>query len=105
MAKNKYTLEQLSDPGFIREELMKQKSSAVWKIFMELDGLINISKFAKKYFKKSHSWFLQKLWGYEVRDDKNKKFTAEEYAKIAESFRELARQLNEYADAIDKAEE
>ena len=103
MEKKKITYEQLCDPEFRRSEQMKVKSEAVWRTFFELDGLINISKFAKKYFKRSHAWFAQKYNGYDV-NHKPAAFTPEEYDKIAASLRDIARQLNEYADAIDKAE-
>lgn len=81
---------------------MKVKSEAVWRTFLELDGLINISKFSKKYFNRSHAWFAQKYNGYDV-NHKKKAFTPEELDKIAASLRDLGKRLTEYADAIDAA--
>lgn len=81
---------------------MKVKSEAVWVTFLELNGMINVSKFAKKYFDKSQSWLAQRINGYDV-NHKRAEFTIEEYAKISNSLRALATQLNEYADAIEKA--
>ena len=82
---------------------MSVKSEAVWVTFMELDGLVNISKLAKLYFNKSHSWFAQKLHGYSVCK-KERAFTEAEYAQLADALRDIAGRLNGYADAIDKAE-
>lgn len=71
--------------------------------FLELNEMINVSKFAEKYFERTHEWFAKRVNGY---DDNYKtvKFTEENYAHIADSFRDLAKQLNEYADAIDRAD-
>ena len=103
MEKEKITFEQLCDPKFRREQQMKVKSEAVWAIFLELGGLINVSKLAKDYFGRSHSWFVQKVNGISV-NRKRRGFTAEEYVKVSASLRDIARRLNEYADAIDAAE-
>lgn len=86
-----------------RTELIKNKSGAVTIHFNELDGTINITKFAKRFFNKSHSWFSQRLHGSLVMK-KEQSFKEEEYAIIAEGFRELARQLNQYAEEIESAE-
>lgn len=100
----KITFEQLNDPAFRRGEQMKVKSEAVWVAFLELGGLLNVSKFARDYFGKSQSWFAQKLNGYTV-SRKERSFTSEEYGRIADSLRDVARRLEAYADAIDSAEE
>ena len=102
MKNKKITFEEICDPTFRRKEQMKVKSEAVWKIFLELDGLVNVSKFAKIFFNKSHSWFLQRVNGYDV-NHKRAAFSEEEYNRIASSFRELATRLNTYADEIDNA--
>ncbi|MGM9803059.1 MAG: DUF5053 domain-containing protein [Muribaculaceae bacterium] len=81
---------------------MKVKSGAVWVAFFELGGLLNISKFAKRYFSKTHAWFSQRLNGYSV-NGKPQEFSPDEHAQIAASFRDIAAKLNEYADAIEKA--
>lgn len=104
MAKNKITFEQMCDPDFRRAEQMKIKSEAVWVAFTELGGLVNVSKFAKRYFSKTHAWFSQRLNGYSV-NGKPQEFSTDEYTKIAGSFRDLAERLNKYADAIDRASE
>lgn len=85
-----------------RSELVKEKSGAVTIQFNELDGTINITKFSKRFFGKSHSWFSQRLHGSLVMK-KEQSFKEEEYNKIAEGFRELAKQLNQYADEIERA--
>lgn len=102
MEEEKITFEQFCDPAFRRAMQMKVKSEAVWVTFLELDGLINISKFSKKYFNRSHAWFAQKYNGYDV-NHKKKAFTPEELDKIAASLRDLGKRLTEYADAIDAA--
>ncbi|MBR6250131.1 MAG: DUF5053 domain-containing protein [Bacteroidales bacterium] len=86
-----------------RKETIKVKGGALSLQFVELDGLINISKFSKRFMHKSQSWFSQRLHGALVMR-KEQEFKEQEYARIAESFRELARQLNQYADEIDAAE-
>ena len=86
-----------------RQVVVKTKDGAVWSAFMELKGMLNISRFARVYFNRSQSWFSQKLHGCTVCNIQQS-FSADEYSKLAQSFRELARQLNQYADEIDKAE-
>jgi hypothetical protein len=76
----------------------------VWVAFHELDGLISVSKFAKGYFHKSQGWFTQKLDGY-CEDGKECAFSSEEYAQLSNALRDIAKRLNDYADAIDAAEE
>lgn len=102
MGKDKITFEEFCDPVSRRKEQMEVKSEAVWVTFLELDGLINVSKFARDYFGKSHSWFAQRVAGYDV-NHKKAEFSAEDYDKKASSLRDLAGRLNQYADDIDKA--
>lgn len=99
---NKITFEQFCDPAFRRAEQIKVKSEAVWVAFLELDGLLNVSKFAKKYLGKSQSWFAQKLHGHNVCG-KSRSFTADEYKTISASLREVAAKLEQYANEIDAA--
>lgn len=103
MEKDKMTYEQMCDPAYRRTELMKEKQGAVWQIFFELNGLINVSKFARIFFNKSHSWFMQRVNGYDV-NHKRARFNAKDYEKISSSFRQLAKRLNDYADELDHAE-
>lgn len=103
MSSDKITLEQFNDPAFIRSEQMKVKSEATWVAFLELDGIINKSKLAEKYFHRSQSWFSQKLNGNAV-NNKDAAFTEDDYKKLTASFRDIAKNLNNFADAIDKAE-
>ena len=100
--KEKISFEDFCNPEFRKSEQMKVKSEALWLAFLELDGLINISKLARRYFHKSQSWLSQKLHGHSVCD-KKRSFTEEEYHQLAESFRDIARRLNQFADAIDTA--
>lgn len=103
MENKKITFEQFCDTSFLRKEQMKVKSEVVWMSFLELDGLINISKLSRQYFNKSQSWFAQKLHGNEVCK-KERTFNDEEYAQLAQAFRDIARRLNEYANALDSAD-
>ncbi|MBP5418869.1 MAG: DUF5053 domain-containing protein [Bacteroidales bacterium] len=106
MAKGNYFgLELHNMEGYIQErtECIRHKGGALSTQFDELDGLINISKFSKRFMHKSQSWFSQKLHGCTVCNIQQS-FSADEYSKLAQSFRELARQLNQYADELDAAE-
>lgn len=103
MENKKITFEQFCDPEFIRNEQLKVKTEAIWVTFLELNGVINLSKFAKLYLKKSHSWFSQKL-NHTMCNGVPQDFTTEEATKVAESLRLLSERLKEYADIIDRAE-
>ena len=106
MAKGKYFGLELNNIEMFlqhRSECMKEKSGAVNVIFVELDGILNLTKFSKRFFGKSQSWFSQRLHGSLVMK-KERSFKAEEYARIAEGFRELAAQFSQYADELDKAD-
>ena len=96
------SFEQFSDPAFRRAEQMKVKSEAVWVTFHELGGLINVSRLAREYFHKSQSWLVQKINGYNVCN-RERTFTPEEYRQLSDALRDIARRLDTYADAIDKA--
>lgn len=85
-----------------REEIIADKSGATWNAFVELEDLINKSKFAQQYFDKSQSWFSQRLHGCTVRN-KAVAFKEEEYRQIAESFRDIAKRLIAHANEIDNA--
>lgn len=86
-----------------RVESMKYKNIAVSMQFIELDRIVNAAKFSRRFCGKSQSWFAQRLNNYAV-NGKNTFFTKEDYDKISEGYRELAKQLNQYADELDKAE-
>ncbi|MBR6250710.1 MAG: DUF5053 domain-containing protein [Bacteroidales bacterium] len=86
-----------------RKGAILYKDLALMLQFEELDKIINVSKFSKRFMHKSQSWFAQRTSGMTINGEKVK-FKPDEYARIAESFRELARQLNQYADEIDAAE-
>ncbi|MDE7402779.1 MAG: DUF5053 domain-containing protein [Muribaculaceae bacterium] len=103
MKEDKISFEDICNPEFRRKEQMKVKSEAVWLTFLELDGIINVSKFAKRYFNKSQSWFAQRVNGYDV-NHKKAEFSTEDYSRISSSLRDLATELNKYADIIENAE-
>lgn len=86
-----------------RAEAMKYKNIAISMQFIELDRILNAAKFSRRFFGKSQSWFAQRVKNYAVNGEKAY-FTKEDYDKISEGYREIAKQLNQYADELDKAE-
>ena len=94
----------MCDAAFRRKEIMKDKQGAVWQVFLELGGMINVSKFAKKYFGKTHGWFMQRVNGYDV-NHKRAEFTPEQYQEISKGLTDLARQLERYAKELEIAGE
>ena len=102
MDNKKPTFEQLYDPAYRRAQLVSEKMGAVWTAFLELGGLINKTQIAEQYFQRTQGWFSQKLNGCELCR-KKQSFSPEEYRKLAEAFRDIARRLNAHADEIDAA--
>lgn len=100
-----YGLKLYNLDGYIeaRERCVKYKGGALSAHFDELSGIINLTKFSRRFFNKTHSWFSQRLHGSTVMN-KEQSFKDEEYKQIAAGFRELAKQLNQYADELDRAE-
>ncbi len=86
-----------------RKELVKKKLDAFFTQYHELDGILNLSKFAKRFLDRSESWLSQRINGCMVMD-KQQDFNPEEYEMIAQGFRELAKQLNQYAAELESAE-
>lgn len=87
----------------LRAEEIKYKRGAVTVVFDELESLINISQLSRQYFKRSPSYVSQRIHGC-VIEDVTKSFNEEEYHLLAESFRDIAKRLNSFADEIDEAE-
>lgn len=87
-----------------RKGCVNYRGGAIYTAFIELDGIINKSEFARQYMEKTHSWFSQKLHGCPVGGAK-KEFTSAEAAKIAESFRDIAKRLCALADEIDEVKD
>lgn len=87
-----------------RNKVITYRGGAIFNAFVELDGIVNKSEFAKQYMEKTHSWFSQKLHGCPVGGAK-KEFTSDEAAKIAESFRDIAKRLLALADEIDQVKD
>ena len=85
-----------------REGSVLYKDCALTVQFAELDGLLNVTKFSRRFFGKTHAWFSQRLNRCVVNCEKST-FKAEDYEKISAGYRELAKQLNQYADELDKA--
>ncbi len=100
----KIRYEEFLYPAARRAKQMAVKSEAVWVVFNELGGLINVSRLAKDYFGRTHGWLAQKINRYSV-DGKIRQFTPEEYAQLSEAFRNIAKRLEKYAEEIDSAEE
>lgn len=87
-----------------RKDCVNYRGGAIYTAFIELDGIINKSEFARQYMEKTHSWFSQKLHGCPVGGAK-KEFTSAEAAKIAESFRDIAKRLCALAYEIDEVKD
>ncbi len=85
-----------------RKEIISDKPGAVFIAFSELEGLINKSQLAQQYFEKTQGWLSQRLHGCMVRK-KAATFKPEEYHRLAEAFRDIARRLEAHADEIDNA--
>lgn len=86
-----------------RQKCIEYKPDATVTAFSELEDIINKSQIAKQYFGKSQSWFSQRLNGCTVLK-KSMAFKEEEYHKLAEAFRDIAKRLQAHADEIDAAE-
>lgn len=106
MAEGKfYGIQLLDVESFLanRQNCLKSKSVALEAQMAELQGIINVSAFARRFFGKSQSWFAQRQH-HSLVMHKEQSFKAEEYSQIVAGFRELAKQLNQYADELDRAE-
>lgn len=88
------------------EELRKielvDKSGATFIAFTELEDIINRTQLARQYFNRSHAWLSQKIHGATVLNRK-RSFTEDEYRKLADAFRDIARRLEAHAAEIDAA--
>lgn len=85
-----------------RKKCIEYKSDATFTAFSELEDIINKSQLAKQYFEKSQSWLSQRINGCMVLN-KPMSFKDEEYHKLAEAFRDIAKRLTAHADEIDVA--
>lgn len=85
-----------------RKKCIEYKPDATVTAFSELEDIINKSQLAKQYFGKSQSWFSQRLNGSTVLK-KSMAFKEDEYRKLAEAFRDIAKRLIAHADEIDAA--
>ncbi len=81
---------------------IQTKSGAVWVSQLELDGLLNMSAVSRRYFGRSQSWMSQRIHGCTVMN-RSMSFKEEEYARLSEAYRDIARRLLQYADEIDRA--
>lgn len=68
----------------------------------DLDGILNLSAFSKRFFGKSQSWFSQRIH-HSVVMYKSQIFKEKELDQIACGFKELAKQLERYANEIEMA--
>ena len=85
-----------------RSDSILDKGGALNVQINELGRIINFSEFSRRFFGKSQSWFSQRLHGSLVMH-KEQEFKPKEYEQIADGFRELAKQLYQYADELDNA--
>ncbi len=85
-----------------RKKCIEHKADATATAFSELEDIINKSQLAKQYFGKSQSWFSQRVNGCTVLK-KSMAFKEEEYHKLTDAFRDIAKRLQAHADEIDAA--
>ena len=85
-----------------RKKCIEYKPDTTVTAFSELEDIINKSQLAKQYFGKSQSWFSQRVNGCTVLK-KSMAFKEEEYHKLTEAFRDIAKRLIVHADEIDAA--
>lgn len=77
-------------------------SVAARAAFADLDGIINISKVAAKYFNRSHAWLSQKIYGHTVLG-KPKTLSPAECRQLAAAFLSIAKRLGIHASNIANA--
>lgn len=87
-----------------RKEVITYRGGAIYNAFVELDGIVNKSEFAKQYMERSQGWFSQRLNGCPMGGAR-KEFTPDEAKKIADSFRDIARRLSALADEIEEVKD
>ena len=85
-----------------RTGAIQYKDNAFCLQLGELDRMINFTKFSKRFLGKTQSWFSQRINGCDVNGEKAF-FKEEEYSQIVNGYRELACQLNQYADELEVA--
>ena len=85
-----------------RKKCIEYKPDATATAFSELEDIINKSQLAKQYFGRSQSWFSQRVNGCTVVN-KAMAFKEDEYHKLADAFRDIAKRLTAHADEIDAA--
>lgn len=85
-----------------RKECIIDKGGALQVHTTELNKIVNFAEFSRRFFGKSQSWFSQRLHGSLVMH-KEQEFKPSEYSQIAQGYRELAKQLLQYADELDNA--
>jgi acyl-[acyl carrier protein]--UDP-N-acetylglucosamine O-acyltransferase len=64
----------------------------------------NITKFSRRYFGKGHAWFSQKLNNCLVLERK-RQFTQEEIQTISNAYKDLAQQLIDYSEELERAKD
>lgn len=86
----------------MRQCIIKTKSGATWNSFVELEKIISEKEFATQYIGICEESFTEKLEHCGKHDEQA--FNADEYTKIANSFRDIAKRLLAHADEIERAE-
>ena len=85
-----------------RKCIIATKCGATWNAFLELEGIVSEKEFAKQYLGETKKWFSDKLVNCGIAS--NQAFTEEEYTKVANSLRDIAKRLLAHADEIEAAE-
>lgn len=85
----------------MRECIIETKSGATWNTFVELENIISEENFATQYLGESGEWFAKKLEHSGAHDRDG--FSDQEYLRITESLRHIAKRLLAHADEIERA--
>src|SRR3712207_1493734 len=86
-----------------KKKCIAYKADAVTTAFSELEDILNKTQLAKQYFGRSQGWLSQRLNGCMVMN-KKAAFKEEEYRKLTEALRDIAKRLEAHANEIDEAE-
>ena len=86
-----------------RGQCIEDKPGAVFIAITELEGLINTGRLASQYFKEGWNWMTERMNNSMCYDRHCAHFTEEEYRRLAEAMRDVARRLERHADEIDAA--
>ena len=83
------------------EQITEQKNQTLTEMYSGIGRLLNFSALSNLYFCRTPQWMMQRIHGYKV-NGKPAFFKDEECNQMANALRDIANQLNEIADNIEK---